>query len=86
MGQWNTDYADGMDAGGFFYGFALQRRMKTDSFVLTFSPISTVLFPGFVIASPVRAKLSCPTQEESHQSIRQFGNGAMEHGLYGWNG
>ncbi len=46
--------------------------MNTDSFGLSFSLISTALFPGFVIASPVRAKLSCPTQEESHQSMGQW--------------
>ena len=56
MGQWNTDDANGMYGRGFFFGFALQRGMETDWFVLLFSLISTALFPGCVI----------PTQEESH--------------------
>jgi len=35
----------------FFYGFALQRLINTDSFVLTFSVISTALFPSCVMST-----------------------------------
>ena len=35
--QLYTDVSDGMDGRGFFYGFALQRRMNRDSFGLSFS-------------------------------------------------
>ncbi|MBC8883324.1 hypothetical protein H9X57_07495 [Flavobacterium piscinae] len=72
MCQWNTDAADGKDERGFFYGFALRKRMETDSFGLSFSVISTAPFPDCVI----------PTQEESHPSMGamdQFGNVSMEY-------
>ena len=51
----------------FFYGFASQRRMNRDSFVLTFSVISTAFFPGCVMSTGGDISLI-------NVSIRQCGN------------